>query len=374
MAKKYKVAVIGFAHMHISSNIKAFASCGDRVEMVAVADVPPRTPTLTDGGGTRIQELKSAAKLYGMKEYEDYNELLEENDIDICHVCAENAYHPLIAEKLLARNIHVVYEKPLAADIKGAMRIWRAARNSKAEVVTNWPTAWSPAVREAKRLIDEGKIGRVFKFSYRNSDSQGPFSYGQNFTGEEMGAEWWYMSDMGGGSMLDYCCYGACMSCWYLGQKPVSAFGLKANINSHFGDAEDFATIMARFPNAVAHLEGSWTTVNGGVPAGPLVYGTEGTIVVNPERKVEIFKTRHTNVPDEVVDPAPLPPGRTNLGEETLHHLDTGEPLFPMLALPMNIDAMSILDAGARSAASHKMELTSDEYWTIGQVPDVVLL
>ena len=374
MAKKYRIAIIGFAHMHISSNIKEFADCGDRVELVAVADVPPRAPTLTDGGGTRIAELKSAAKLYGMKEYEDYNELLEDNEIDVCLVCAENAYHPLVAEKLLARGIHVVFEKPLAADLKGAMRIWRAAHNSDARVFTNWPTAWSPAVRTAKELIDAGAIGRVFKFSYRNSDSLGPFSYGQTFTGEEMGAEWWYMSDMGGGSMLDYCCYGACMSCWYLGQKPVSAYGLKANMNSHFGDAEDYAAIMARFPNAVAHLEGSWSTVNGGVPAGPLVYGTEGTIVANPHDKVEIYKTRHTNVPDEVVEAAPLPANRATLGEEVLYCLDTGEPTFPMLGLPLNMDAMSVLDAGARSAASHKMELANDEYWTIGADPDVVIL
>lgn len=174
--------------------------------------------------------------------------------------------------------------------------------------------------------------------------------------------------------MLDYCCYGACMSSWFFGQKPVAAYGLKANINSRYGDAEDYAVITAKFPAGVAHLEGSWTTVNGGVPAGPLVYGTEGTIVVNRKNGVEIFKTRHTDKPDEIVEAAPLPAGRANLGEETIHHLDTGDPLFPMLDLPLNMQAMSILDAGSRSAASNKLERCGDEIWTIGQEPDILIL
>ena len=374
MAKKYRIAAIGFAHSHIETNLKEFAGCADRVEMVAAADVPARIPPLSVEPGTRVDELKQAIRLYGMKEYDDYNELIEENVIDICCVCAENAYHPLIAEKLLARGIHVVFEKPLAADYKGALRILRAARASGAKVVTNWPTAWSPEIRKAKELADAGKIGRLFKFSYRNSDSQGPLSYGQKITEEELAAEWWYSSDLGGGSMLDYCCYGACMSSWFFGQKPVAAYGLKANINSRYGDAEDYAVITAKFPAGVAHLEGSWTTVNGGVPAGPLVYGTEGTIVVNRKNGVEIFKTRHTDKPDEIVEAAPLPAGRANLGEETIHHLDTGDPLFPMLDLPLNMQAMSILDAGSRSAASNKLERCGDEIWTIGQEPDILIL
>ena len=373
MPKVYRIGAIGFAHSHIESHLKAFADCAERAEMVAAADVPPRTPPLSVERGTRVDELKEAVRLYGMKEYKDYEKLLDENDIDICCVCAENAYHPFITEKLLARGIHVVLEKPFAADFKGAMRMWRAARASNAKIITNWPSVWSAPIRAAKELTDAGKIGKLFKFSYRNTDSQGPLSYGQTITEAELAAEWWYSSDLGGGSMLDYCCYGACMSCWFLNQKPISAYGLKANINSHYGDAEDYAAIIAKFPKAIAHLEGSWTTVNGGVPAGPLLYGTEGTIVVN-RGVVEIYKTRHTDTPDEVVKPNPLPAGRATLGEEIIHHLDTGEPLFPMLDLPLNISAAAILDAGARSAVSQKMEMTGDEYWTIGQDPDLLIL
>jgi predicted dehydrogenase len=269
-------------------------------------------------------------------------------------------------ENILRRGIHVVVEKPLAADMKGALRINRASGESGAKVITNWPSAWYPGIRTAKKLVDAGAVGKVFKFNFRNADSQGPFSWGQNLSNREKNREWWYKTDSGGGAMLDYCCYGACMSCWFINSLPQAAYGLKANFDSPYGSADDFSAIAVRFPNAVAMLEGSWTTVNSGVPNGPIVYGLEGTLVVRQNGDVEVYKKRFTEIPDEIIKGDPLPKGRENLAEETLHHLDTGEPLFPMLDLPLNMAAMSILDAGARSSISGKMEIINDGIWCIG--------
>ena len=367
MAKKfYRIAAIGFAHMHIDSNIADFSSCGERIKFVAAADAEPRVPSVSAEHGTRGECFKNAVRNYGFRPYDDYVRLLDENEIDIALVCSENVFHPEILETLLRRGIHAVVEKPLAADMPGALRIARAARETGARVITNWPSAWSPAVRKAKQLADSGAIGKIFKFTFRNADSEGPMSYGQKMTDSEKGAEWWHQSLAGGGALLDYCCYGAAMSCWFLGQKPVAAYGLKANFNSPYGDAEDYATITARFPESVAILEGSWTTVNSGVDNGPILFGTEGTIVVRRDGTVAIFKTRHKNEPDEIINCGDLPAGRENLGKETLNHLDSGEPLFPLLDLPANLLAMSVLDAGIRSAASGKAELINDAVWLAG--------
>jgi predicted dehydrogenase len=368
MPKKYRVAAIGFAHSHMDGNLKDFAECKDRVEFIAAADVKPRIPSVNKERGTRIDGLREAIELYGFKKYDDYNQLLAENEIDIALVCSENAFHPVVMEKILRKGIHVVVEKPLAASMQGALRIARAAREGNAKVITNWPTAWSPAIREAKKIVDSGEIGKLFKFSFRNSDSQGPLSYGQVITDTEKGLEWWHQADTGGGSMLDYCCYGACMSCWFSGENPHSAYGLKANFDSPYGSAEDYAAITVRFSHSVAQLEGSWTTVNGGVSPGPLIYGTGGTLVVHQNGTIEMYKKRHTDKPDAVITPPPLPVGRQTLGQETLHHLDTGEPLFPLLDLPLNLAAVSILDTGARSAESGKMEMVNEGELTMTAV------
>ena len=368
--REYKIAAIGFAHSHINENVKDFAEC-DGVKCVAAADIKPKVPSLSMEPGTRNADFKRIVDTYGFKPYDDYVKLLDENEIDIAIICCENAFHPFVAEECLRRGIHVVIEKPLAADMAGTLRIARAAREGNAKVFTNWPSAWWPAVRTAKALCDAGEIGRLFKFTHRNSDSQGALSYGQVITDAEKGREWWHQADVGGGALLDYCCYGACMSSWFFGEKPVAAYGLKANFDSPYGSADDYATITVRFPRSAAILEGSWTTVNTGVPNGPIIFGTEGTMVVRSSSGwltdiVEVYKTRHKSEPDKVIKADPLPAGRENLGREVLHHLNTGEPLFPMLDLPLNMQSMGILDAGIRSAESGKLEIVQDEVWGIG--------
>lgn len=363
---KLRLGIIGYAHSHISTNALDFHLLSDRVEWIAAADVKPLVEPINHSRGTRYGIMNDLNKKLGITRiYEDYHKMLEENAFDVMLVCAENAFHGEVCEAVLRRGIHVVMEKPLAANMQDARRIARAAREGHAEVILNWPSTWFPAVRLAHELNKQGAIGRLTKLTYRNSDSEGPLSYGQDVTDFERGREWWYQSAAGGGALLDYCCYGANLARWFFGTKAVAAYGLKANFNSPFGDADDYATITARFPAGVAILEGSWVAKNTGIPNGPILFGLDGTLVVDGN-EVRIYKTRHTRKPDQVYTADPLPEGRQTLGEEVWYHLSTGEPLHPTMELDMNMDAMAILDAGIRSAASNILELTTDDVWTIG--------
>lgn len=366
MDRPYRLGIIGYAHSHISGNAEDFHLLGNKVSFIAGADIKPLVEPTNDSEGTRYGRMRSLNRELGLDNiYEDYIKLLDENKLDIALVCAENAFHGRVCEEILRRGVHVVMEKPLAVNMTDAMRITRAASEGKATVVVNWPITWNPAVRLAHKLCREGAIGKLFKFTYRNGESLGPLSYFHKMTDVERGREWWYQSAAGGGALLDYCCYGAIMSCWFFDGKPVSAYGVKANYNSFYGDTEDYATITALFPDGVAIMEGSWTTVNSGTPAGPILYGLEGTLVVDGN-EVRLYKTRFTKEPDTVYTPDPLPEGRSMLGEEVLHHLRSGEPLHPTLSLANNILATSILDAGIRSTQSGRMETVKDVHSTTG--------
>ena len=125
---------------------------------------------------------------------------------------------------------------------------------------------------------------------------------------------------------------------------------MTANLMSP-GDAEDNATLLVRYPGALASLEASWTTLHNGVANGPIVYGTHGTIVVDGA-EVRLYRERGPAAPSAVEQGEPLPAGQATIGEAFLHHLETGQPLHPTLDLPLNIAASAILDAGIRSAAA----------------------
>ena len=240
-----------------------------------------------------------------------------------------------------------------------ARKMARAMAQAGKKLVVNWPNAWSAELHLARSLIARGAIGRVLKFNYANSSSMGPFSYGQHMTGEEMAAEWWYQPEAGGGAFLDYCGYGCMTATYLIGERAVGAYGLRANLNSPFAEADDNGLVVARFPGALALLEGTWSVVHAGADVPLRVFGSEGTMTLYRDR-VEIFRTRFGTQPDEIHPVTPMPEDRNDFAKDLLHHLDTGEPLNPMIDTPLNLDAMALLDAGIRSARSGVFEPTAD--------------
>jgi predicted dehydrogenase len=363
MDKKTRVGVIGFGHMH-SNNVAALFAQHPQVQWVACADTVPVTPELREAPNTRGWNLKHALTELGIpKSYDDYREMLKKEQFDIIIITSENAQHPDVVEACAAAGVHMCVEKPMAASLADALRMARACQAAGTTLLTNWPLTWSPSVRKIKALIDEGAIGRVLEVKWRAGHT-GPLGGGAApMTGAERGATWWHQSATGGGAMLDYCCYGAMLSAWFIGEPGTAAIGLKANLDSQWGDAEDNAAMIVRFPTAMALLEGSWTTLDHGVPPGPIVYGTKGTLVDHAQDKVRLEQGHgHTSL----IDCPPLPADRNTVAAEFVHHLTTGEPLHQTLEMWFNVQAMAILDAGVRSAASGKLEVVNSAAWQIG--------
>lgn len=376
MSKQYRVGVIGFAHMHINSLVAQFGQHA-QVQLVAGADTTPARPELCDALYTRGWNSQHAVDKLGLpKLYDDYHVMLAQESLDLILCCAENARHAEVVEACAAAGVHVIVEKPMASSLAHGLRMARAAQAAGTEVIVNWPTTWSPAVRKAKELLDMGMIGRVLEVKWRGGHL-GPLGYGVShpgisegagpMSGVERGATWWHQKEPGGGALLDYCCYGSKLARWYIGDQALAALGMRANLNSQWGDAEDNAVMIVRFPQAMALMEGSWTTHDHGVAPGPIVYGVDGTLVIERPKggaeRIRIEKGGGHSVAHEV---EPLPVGEQNIAQAYIHHLASGEPLHPTLDLAFNLEVMAILDAGARAADSGKLEMVETATWCLG--------
>lgn len=363
--KTYRVGVIGFAHMHVNELVDRFRATG-RATIVAVADTVPLTPSLTRVDGSRSANLARTLALPDAPVlFSDLDRMLAEAGLDIAILCPEIAQHADLIERVATRGIHIVTEKPLAASNAEAARIAAAVQAAGVMLAVNWPITWRPALRRVKELIDEGAIGQVWELRWRNAASLGPLAPGSTHPGDtvvsgplseaEKANEWWHQAEAGGGALLDYCCYGACLSAWLLQSQPISAQCLRLNLHHPFGTADDNAALLLRFPAAMAVIEASWTTFHNGVANGPILQGTTGTIVVDgPD--VLVFKDRTSKTPSRIEQGTPLPPGEATIGEAFLAHLETGAPLHPTLDLPINLQAVAILDAAIRSAESGQTE------------------
>jgi predicted dehydrogenase len=375
MARHYRLGVIGFAHMHVNTLMRTFADMPN-VEWIACADTAPEVPELIDVRSCRASNLRYAHESIGIpKVYADYREMLAKEKLDFVIFCPENARHGEVGEAIAATGANLLTEKPISASLADALRLMRATERYGVELFVNWPITWSTAVRKAKELVDQGAIGDVWQVKWRGG-SMGPFSHGskvvlpdgaeREMTGVEKGATWWYRAGTGGGAMLDYCCYGACLSRLFVGTPATSVTGVAANLNSHYGSAEDNAVFTVRFPKALAVLEATWSCIDHGAPSGPYIYGTTGTIVVERFEDVQVAKVYrgHGRAP-EIYEGGEYPAGRATLAQDVFNHLETGEPVHETLEAGFNLQAMAILDAGIRSVASGKLELVNDATWCV---------
>jgi len=375
MSKTYRVGVIGFAHMHINNVLGLFAK-HPQVELVACADTAPDVPELRAGPYTRQWNLQHALDELGMPQsYDSYEEMLDHESFDIVICTSENAHHPGVVAACAAAGANVCVEKPMAASLSDALAMVRSVRAGGTKMLINWPMTWNPAARKAKALIEAGAIGRVIGVKARLGHT-GPLGSGAKHEGvaeeaaplsaTELGAVWWHNRAAGGGAMLDFCCYGCMISRWLVGEPGVSAVGMRANLNSPWGDADDNGMMIVRFPGAMGLFEGTWTTRHHGVGGGPIVFGTEGTLVMESRDGKPVVRRERGKGETTIHEPDPLPEGRATIAEEFVHHLETGEPVHPTLDMTFNLDAMAILDAGVRSADSGKEETVDSAAWCIG--------
>lgn len=375
MSRTYRVGVIGLAHMHINNVLGLFAK-HPQVELVACADTVPDRPELRKGPYTRQWNLEHALRDLGVpKSYDDYAEMLAAERLDVVICCSENAKHPEVVSACAAAGVNVCVEKPMAGSLSDALAMARAVQAAGTTMLINWPMTWNPAARKAKALIDDGAIGRVLEVRARLGHT-GPLGSGAKHAGvreeaapltaTELGAVWWHSRAAGGGAMLDFCCYGAMVARWFVGEPAIAAVGLRANLSSPFGDADDNGAMICRFPSAMGLFEGTWTTRHHGVGGGPIVHGTEGTLVVESKDGEPIVRQESGGGKTAIHQPDPLPAGRTTIAEEFIHHLQTREPVHATLEVGLNLDAMAILDAGVRSADSGKLEPVQSGHWCIG--------
>lgn len=375
MEKIYKIGIIGFGHMHINDVAAHFAE-NPRTELVACADVQPLVEEVRVAPYTRKWNQERALTKLGVKHsYDCYKEMLEKEELDLVIVTTEVQRHAEVVTACARKGVGVCIEKPMAMNFSQGVAMVREAEGNNSLLMVNWPVTWNGAARTMKALLDDGAIGRVLQFKYRAAHT-GPLGFGAKHAGVaetaqpmseyEKARTWWHQKAAGGGAMLDFCCYGCLVGYWFVGAQAQAAMGMQMNLASTWGDAEDNAAMLVRFPEAYAVLEGSWTTYNNGVPSGPIVYGTEGTMVLDMQDGKPVIRVITPDGKTRLVAGEPLPEGRGDISQEFVHHMDTGEPLHITLDKRFNLEALAILDAGARSAASGKMELVNGMNWSIG--------
>ena len=113
------------------------------------------------------------------REMADY-EAKRKDGIEVVAIMTPPSSHQIIAEKFIDKDIHVISDKPFAGNIVQAKRLFRKIKSKKKikYALTHNYSAY-PMVREAKVLVEKGKIGKV---EYVNVEYVQDWSSGEKIT------------------------------------------------------------------------------------------------------------------------------------------------------------------------------------------------
>jgi predicted dehydrogenase len=111
------------------------------------------------------QKAKGFADTWGYESIEtDWRKLIERKDIDAIDICTPNNLHHDIAIAAAQAGKMVLCEKPLAMNAAEGQKMVQAIEKAGVPHTVWYNYRRVPAVTMAKKLIDEGRLGRIFHY------------------------------------------------------------------------------------------------------------------------------------------------------------------------------------------------------------------
>ncbi len=330
-AEAPKIAVIGLRHSHVWGHLPKMVK-GEPARLVGISETIPAL----------IAEAKKAGAPDSVF-FTDDARMLDAAKPEIVWAFNENDRHLDVVKLCAPRKIHVIFEKPLASTYKDSVAIAALARKHGIQVMTNYQMAWWPSQYEAKRLVDSGMAGKPWRLrgivGHGGPGSRGARS--ETFFG-------WLTDPVknGAGALMDFGCYNALWSLWYLG-KPDKVFAHVNHLRPEtFPKVEDNSTMILSYKNGVGLFEGSWDLPRGFQDLE--IFGLGGSVyMVNG--KVEVRKGREAAQEASI---APLAPELSEPIAYMVHCMRTGKAVEGLTAIDINVDVVEIIDAAKKSIAT----------------------
>ena len=128
--KRFRVGVVGLGGR--GRSLMKLAAMFDCVEIAAGCDILPR-----NWFETQWQSNAPMAEMFPKAVfYEDYDKMLSEANLDVVIVETGADIHAEFCCKALEKNINVLSDIPLVANLKEAEKIWKVSQASKAILST----------------------------------------------------------------------------------------------------------------------------------------------------------------------------------------------------------------------------------------------
>ena len=256
MSNPIRIGLIGLGRAGWGMHLKELADKGDQFVVVAACEL--------------IEERRKAMeeRIPGCRTYEKIEDLLADPEVELVSIATRSCDHFQHAKMALQAGKDVLAEKPMCMTYEEALELKRMSEedDSCGKIYVRHNRRFEPDFLFARRLIDSGKLGRVYEIRLARNSFQ-------------RRDDWQTLSQFGGGQTLNWGPHIVDHSLRFLDSEPVEIFSQLDHVAAG-GDCDDHIKILYKDVNGrIVDME-----ISGGVALPVpeyMLYGTRGACTIH---------------------------------------------------------------------------------------------
>ena len=206
----------------------------DNCELAAVCDIVQK-------------KANNKAKEYNVKAFYDFDEMIENVQFDVLHICTPHYLHAPMAIKAMNKGIHVLCEKPLAIFYNDAVKMCECAEKNNVYLGTCFQNRYNRTSVYIKEHLRSGEMGKI-------TGAKGIVTWDRD---EKYYSDDWHgtLEKEGGGVVINQSIHTLDLLQWLIGSEMVD---IKSSISQKRlagkVETEDTADALITFANGVQAL------------------------------------------------------------------------------------------------------------------------
>jgi predicted dehydrogenase len=252
-------AIIGcgrISHNHFAAALE------NNLNIVAVADILP---------GAMQEKLAVYDLLDQVKQYQDYKEMLENEDLDLISICTESGKHAQIALDCMDHNINLIIEKPIALSLEDADAMIEKAEQRNLVLCSCHQNRFNKSIAKIREAIDNKRFGKLLHGAAHIRWNRGKQYYDQ--------APWRGTWAQDGGALMNQCIHNIDLLRWMMGDDIDEVFAYTDQLEHDYLEAEDLGLAIVKFKNgSYGLIEGTTNVYPQNLEETLYIFGSEGTV------------------------------------------------------------------------------------------------
>ena len=193
--KKLRVGVIGCGRISPFHGMPVKSQ--ECATLVACCDVKPEVA-------------KARAKFFGCKAYNDFEQMIKKEKLDVVHICLPHYLHAPVAIRAMELGCHVLTEKPMAISYKQAEQMVKASKKTGKHLGVIFQNRYNAGSVLAKKALASHSLGKILSAHCIVNWCRTP----EYYTSSDWKGTW---DKEGGGCIIDQAIHTIDLMCWLIG-------------------------------------------------------------------------------------------------------------------------------------------------------------